>query len=237
MIPRQPAIAALVLLVACWHAPPGDQDRYLDVLQAEGSPDPEGQLATCAAIEEQGLRGDCGLVVSRRVIGSRSGEAARWCPEVEEGRWRDECWFKAAEDAQHQGAIEVARERCARAGSFRSECEFHLVQAELVEAARGEASRDLTVIDARFDELVDGRLDLGSPATLRTRRTWFKLVFEAQGLSEAPDCGVLTDPGRQQACAEASQQALRRGQGAPPSPQGAPGVAPGSPSGPPPAAR
>lgn len=202
-------------------------------------PDAEAGQAHCDEIEDAALKADCELVTARRAVRSDARQARTACPAVTAGSSRDECWFKAAEDAARQGAHQLAAELCEEAGEYRSQCDFHLVQAELVAAAGEVEDREVTAIDARFDEVLAGRMEPGQRATLRMRRTWFRQVFQAQDRQEAPDCSPLSAADRQRACEEAGREALRRqGRGvSQPSPEGAPGAPPGAPSGPPPAGR
>ena len=133
-------------LFACRPTPRAD---YAAVL---GDPDLRDPAA-CARLEAEGLAGDCALVVAeRRLAGPEPAEAV--CAPVPAGRWRDECFFVAAEAAEDAGRDGRAAALCQQAGGFREDCAQHLWQGALYRVAR-RPRQPLSVLEAEATPLHD----------------------------------------------------------------------------------
>lgn len=122
----------ILLLHACVGEVP-DREAYVE---ASRSMTFEDAWTWCGRIDEPDPRGDC-----------QSGAVERFarfeaCPEVEPGRWRDECLFVAAETLGRRGELDDAFTACT-ASTYRSQCQDHLL---------GLLSMQL--LDAPFPEVV-----------------------------------------------------------------------------------
>lgn len=76
--------------------------------------------AACIAVRADDLRGDCTSAIIERF------GAYDHCPEVPEGRWRDECLFKAAEVQARRGNVRGALESC-QPGAYAEQCNDHVL--------------------------------------------------------------------------------------------------------------
>lgn len=115
----------LALLLACGGAAPhpaaDDVRASVRVLENEGETDP----AACQGIGDSDLRADCSVVVALRAVATgASPEVA--CAGVEDGIWRDECRFGAAELLARDARWAEAAALCGAVHTFRDACAQHL---------------------------------------------------------------------------------------------------------------
>jgi hypothetical protein len=130
----------LLALGACDRAPDApdaaDRARYAAMLAAESEP-PATVRAGCGEIRHAGLRGDCQLAALGRADREQDGELAAWCPEMDRGTPRSECWFVVAERRRRTGDLEGAAQACGLAGPFEEDCARHLWEEAVVALAAG----------------------------------------------------------------------------------------------------
>lgn len=121
------------LWIACAADPSGvrqDIERYTSVTGDTTLP-PEQGFATCAAITDEDLAGDCALVVATRAATGSRESPTTWCARVPEGTWRSECLFEGSEMMLRRNNPEAAVSLCLKAGPFRDDCAMHLWQSSL----------------------------------------------------------------------------------------------------------
>lgn len=174
-----------------------DRARYLEVL---GNLEllPDAGFALCDAIVAEQLRGDCSLVLGRRMAIGGSDVARMGCPRVLVGVWQDECWFAGAEAAGLRGQADEAADLCSRSGAFWGQCDQHLLEQLLRVQSRLVEGGDLALADLRFDELVASRLvRLARPARDRIRAQWFAMVMEHAASADAIACAPVRDVHRE----------------------------------------
>jgi hypothetical protein len=128
---RVGAMLAL-LLTACADGGRSDQQRYVEVLR-EARPELTRDLARCAEIRDATLSGDCALAVAARV----SVREPNACDQVQDGVWKDECWFQVMERRRRVGRWGEAVSACASAGRFRDRCYFHLWEQDILRVIQG----------------------------------------------------------------------------------------------------
>lgn len=195
--------------MSCAPQPARDVDRYTDALALADS-DPEAAMSVCRQILDEQLGPECAQVVALRAPKSFGG-AGRWCPEVPEGIWRDECWFMSAEASRKAGQTRYAAELCLKSGRFVDDCAQHLWQGEVHEliaglGPQGFADR-LPEAEALYQEwapLLHANTDLST-------RFWDKFFgngFEAQGGVDLAWCEGLAARG--EACVAAGLAYLER---------------------------
>lgn len=141
-------MAGLALLLSCGSGIP-DTQRHDAVLSA---PLDEVRLEDCAEIRSDDLRGDCQLYAAQ-VLGRTDG-FGELCVGVDDGVWRDECYFLAAEQARRIGEDKRDAGRlCARSGRFANDCAQHLWQTGLkrtVDANSDDLERVVTKTRALY---------------------------------------------------------------------------------------
>lgn len=126
-------VAVGLAAAACQTPPPSRSDArsaYLAVV-SDRQVAPGPGLEACQAIHDPTLAGDCALYVVMVEARRREGQPARWCEQVPEGTWRDECWFVAAEAARRNRKLEASATLCMEAGAFKDDCAQHLWQSEV----------------------------------------------------------------------------------------------------------
>lgn len=162
----------LLWALACTR-PAADPALYTRALAAADGP---SGWAVCAEMADAQNRGDCETAVA-----ASFGYFAR-CAEVAEGRWRDECWFEAAESQARAGERVEALGSCARSG-FARQCQDHVLGM----IAMGWIDRPLKEVAASF-AAVRARLDDRNLPFLFWRH-WFRNRI-ARGVPFAlADCG------------------------------------------------
>ena len=118
-------MAGLALLVAC--GGPSDTSLHAAVLAADLE---SVEVADCGTIRHEELRGECQLYAAFTVGSRRGEELGPRCDAVDEGVWRDECYFLAAEDLRRrQRDFAAAGALCARSSRFVDDCGQHLWQS------------------------------------------------------------------------------------------------------------
>lgn len=111
-----------ILLLTCSRAAVSeDAALFASALKSLDSPEALGQ---CGRIQNASTRADC----QTQVVFVR-GDGA--CGVVDEGLYRDECYFHSAERANHVGEREEAAHLCSKSGGFVSDCQQHLWQSPL----------------------------------------------------------------------------------------------------------
>ncbi len=122
---------ALLGLLACQPAPPtSDAVLYTEVIGDPGG-DPELSFAACDAIRNASARGDCQLGIARATAQVLYYDPETYCDRVDEGTWRYECYFQAAETWRRAGDEARAVRICRRAGPFEPDCLQHLWRTSL----------------------------------------------------------------------------------------------------------
>lgn len=135
----------MIWLLAC--APPqrSDQAHYLDSTTAERSE----AAARCRPIADSDLRADCLIHAAARHARADDITAAQsTCQEIDDGLWRDECWFLTADDAGLIGA--PALEACRQSGRFQPHCRGHALgrAVEQLDVAIGQETASARAIGA-----------------------------------------------------------------------------------------
>lgn len=134
----------LLLLAGCGPAP-SDPTLYTRALSAA---DGAAGWALCAELADDQDRGDCETAVA-----ARFGYFAR-CDEVAAGRWRDECWFEAAEAQARAGDPVQALTSCGR-GGFAKQCQDHILGMMAmgwIDEPLGEVVTKLAPIRSKLDD-------------------------------------------------------------------------------------
>lgn len=116
-----------------------DRMRYATALRAV---DLDSAWEACVAIDERDLRADCASAAVERF-----GVFDR-CAEVPEGRWRDECFFMAAEAQGRRGEIEGALLACQRS-AYAAQCGDHLLGIYVM----GQIDADVATLGRTFESL------------------------------------------------------------------------------------
>jgi hypothetical protein len=161
--------------------PPTDQARYLEVARDHRIAGEVG-LSRCAEIVDPGLRADCSLLSASRAVQREPGGPERWCPQVPEGPYRDECWFEAAEWISRRNR-KAAVERCLQAGDFLEDCSQHLWQEETRNLVFGAQARDFPEVIDQAQRIHDSWAPLLSSHMDFTDRFWAR--FFAFGFEQA----------------------------------------------------
>lgn len=165
----------MILLLACASVEDGerDPDRYLRIL-TDTTSDNHTLMQDCGAILGANLRGDCMFTIARR---GTIVNAAVWCPQVEPGIWRDECWFVAAESAAMRGEFDAARQQCMEAGVFAEQCRIHVFQLLVFEEVQPTFSTDRAAAEEHYAGLLASwEVRRAAPALQRMWRDWFTVV-------------------------------------------------------------
>jgi len=132
----------VIALWACTDAvpePPEDVAVYTQVI-AELKAEPETAMSRCDGLSDAGTRGDCQLLVARRAVRGPSSVPTEWCDRVNEGLWRHECFFEAAETLRRRGRSEDAAAACLLSGDFVNDCAQHLWQTPVHRLFQGDAT-------------------------------------------------------------------------------------------------
>ncbi len=142
----------MILLLACAQ-PPSDAEHYLAAAAAEDA-------ARCASITAPTLAGECAVMIAREQGQAGRLDAARsTCAALSAGLWRDECYFMVADVADVMG--DQARQACALAGQFRTQCIGHAISREvsavLKDAQRGDELQTLRLLDEAVGRYIPGQ--------------------------------------------------------------------------------
>lgn len=166
-------VGALALLSACEpgvEPPPqdgrapaavpsaADRAAYTEGLRAQTQ---DAAWAACLRVSVDDLRGDClGAVVER-------WSAYERCPELPEGRWRDECLFIASEQLGRRGDVEGAIRAC-RQSAYAAQCGDHVLGVYTMQHLQD----DVPAIAAGFEQLRP--LLVGPKAESQLWRSYFR---------------------------------------------------------------
>ena len=186
-----PGLFIVVGLLAC-ETPESDSERYVRILTDTETANAV-LLRDCKELVDNTLRGDCSLALALR--GAGTAGASKWCPEVEAGMWRDECWFSVAESAAMRGNMPLAREHCLEAGQFQESCNYHAFQQDVHRAISGAG--DLGVMEQTLSELLTTwKLDRAPAALERIWTEWFRAVLMSRKAVAEDDCVPVSDAHR-----------------------------------------
>ncbi|HJN75418.1 MAG TPA: hypothetical protein QGF58_15930 [Myxococcota bacterium] len=203
-------MAGLALLVAC--GGPSDTSLHAAVLAADLE---SVEVADCGTIRHEELRGECQLYAAFTVGSRRGEELGPRCDAVDEGVWRDECYFLAAEDLRRrQRDFAAAGALCARSSRFVDDCGQHLWQSPVkVIVDRHLATGDLesalaeaTPVYCEWETILGEDSDIAS-------RFWRKLFggfFEHTRVLDTERCAPLDDVAEAHCRAAVAQVYLRR---------------------------
>jgi hypothetical protein len=165
-----------------------DRDRYLATLRDTTQP-PSSAMASCHALVDDHLRGDCALAVSRRSMST--DHEATWCHQVPSGIWQDECWFQRAESAAMRQDFSLAQTLCASSERFSEQCYFHLFQLQ-VQQSSGLVD-DLPEAEEFLETLIASRqIRMAPQATERIWSTWFEQVAREHGWVDTETCQAVS---------------------------------------------
>ena len=173
-------LSLLVLLLAACPAPLSDAERYHQALVE--APDYAAASAHCAQITEAGLAGDC-LVASMERFDHLVPED---CAGIEEGLWRDECFFLLAERQWRSGLQAEALDTC-RQTRFSRACTWHLVQDE----AEAGAVEEPAVAEQRLRPFVENRI--APDAALHFWKLWLRARLGDGHPIDETECADLQD--------------------------------------------
>jgi len=190
-----------------------DRDTYRQVV-SDRRIAPEAGLASCATIRDATLAGDCALHVTSVEARRPEGRPARWCPEVPEGVWRDECWFIAAEQANRSKRAQAAADFCQRSGAFVDDCAQHLWQSEVRALIHRRGSRSFSdalpaaeAVHTRWSPLLASTTDFDA----RFWAKFFQNGFEGQGgFVDLTHCDAVPKAALAERCVEAGRQLYDR---------------------------
>lgn len=202
----------LTLLLACGGPNKADEVALYSATVARAGQDPAAELQTCLGLRDPELRGDCAGVVAVAAIRA-GGDAASWCGQVPEGRWRSECQFQASEAAVQAHDTVAAAGLCDAAGGFQADCRMHLWQLPLSRMVEGMGRDGFAARYAGADRLFEqARAAPGMPADLE-RRFWlsfFQTGFANSGGVDLGACATLPAQG-QRRCEAAGALLLTEG--------------------------
>ncbi len=154
---------------------------------------------SCGRLPSPELRGDCTVALLEAHPEEALGSAL--CESLEEGRWRDECWFVTAELAQRDDQPEEASRRCALAGGFTRDCTEHLWKIEARERLGAEGHAILSAVALDYERRL-----LSAEASTASKRAWtrsLRLVLgDSRATRQPTPCEAVTDDVRG-ACQEA----------------------------------
>ncbi|MFT4980047.1 MAG: hypothetical protein ACI8S6_005959 [Myxococcota bacterium] len=204
--------AWLMLIVACNNYPvETDASRYTRLVSLE-APDAE-DLAACAALSGEDLRGDCGLVVARRAASAQRLPPEAYCDDIEGAVWQAECLFMAAEDHNETDEIELAAELCLRSALFSDHCSQHLWQRSLRvltwkggSAAFEERLPHAGRLHARWAPLLAEDTDF----SVRFWRRYYEGGFERAQIIDLSTCQPLPEEDRRRCRTAGSALLFRR---------------------------
>ena len=171
----------------------------------------EVTLEACDGIRDDGLRGECQMTAAQ-VSGGGEG-FGDLCPQVDEGVWRDECFFLAAEHTRRASHDKkAAGALCAQAGVFANDCAQHLWQTGL----KRIVDQNLDDLDQAYDHSLElfcyWDPVLGQDTDLR-QRFWHKGFggwFERHGELDLGACSELDELPREHCEKAAAGLYLRR---------------------------
>ncbi|MCP4805455.1 MAG: hypothetical protein GY913_13900 [Proteobacteria bacterium] len=198
---------SLALALGCGE-PVSDTEIHSALLAA---PLDDVHIAACGPIRDDALRGDCQLYAAQ--IMGRDASYGAYCEQVDEGVWRDECFFLAAEHDRRTGVDphETAK-TCARSGRFADDCGQHLWQTGLkrtVDQNLGDLPRAFGKTGELYcywDPYLGGATDF-------RQRFWQKGFggwFERRDLLDPAVCGELDAVAQRHCEAAATGLYLRR---------------------------
>lgn len=185
-------LAVLAVVGGC--SVESDAERYTAILKDRQS-SAAHRFEGCGGIEDPALRGDCRIAVLQSV----EEPLEPWCPQLPDGRYRDECWFLAAERRKRMNDLQRAAEDCLKAGRYLDDCGQHLWQSQLAAVARRpgvgfpalrpEAER----LFRHWDGLLGEHTDIGERFWVR----FYEHGFTADGLQvDLARCEPEPDPAR-----------------------------------------
>ena len=114
-------LATVALLLACGSGMT-TAELFRAALLAADAGDPRA-WAMCERLEVGNGRGECRVSASRSMPDPERAEA---CSEIVREHWRNECWFRYAEDLAADARWDDAIERCGHAGTYAEDCARHL---------------------------------------------------------------------------------------------------------------
>ena len=174
-------ILALCILPGCTRPP--DAALYAEALSAGGL---DQAQSACARIRDARLRGDC------RVAALEAWEQAdpAQCEAIDDGLWRDECTFLAAERLWSRQAHAEAVAACHQT-RFSRHCVWHLLQDE-AEAAADEAPASAEARMLPFLRVETRLPDAGK----QFWALWFRLQARARRPVDGAACDGLIEEDR-----------------------------------------
>lgn len=202
-------LAFACVLAACGRSDGVAELSRYSALLAQPGEDPEAAFAVCDDLDDDQLRGDCGLAMAQHFSRKQSSPLTSWCSRVSRGVWRDECVFIAAEEARRAGRQDEAATLCLEAGSFVDDCVQHLWQVELrfvihtpgkTPEFAGRLSRAEGVY-ARWASVLDREERWRERFWLR----YYQMGFEAARHVDLATCESLA-PEHEARCVEAARQ-------------------------------
>lgn len=130
----------ILLTAACGTDTEPDAVRYTRII-SDASPH-SSTLRDCQQLSRPDLRGDCELVVARRVADAEQRPPETHCDQIDGEAWEAECFFMAAEDHNSDGDVARAAALCLRSALFTDHCAQHLWQRTLRGFTWHNGSRD-----------------------------------------------------------------------------------------------
>lgn len=179
---RSGAVVVGTFLAAC-SGSPSEAEVFRSAFVAAQVGDEAG-LVACAALGSPADRGFCELTA---VAAARGRGLPVDCTRISAGKWRDECFFDAADIASNVGDPADAVRQCREAGEFRIDCVRHVsVQAFRREGGFGEG------VDAAIREVAP-ELDVqGSWRTQTQHQVYVDAARHAAAFTAAA-CGAAED--------------------------------------------
>ena len=200
----------ILLITACGTPAEPDAVRYTRLISDTS---PQGSmLRDCQQLERPDLRGDCGLVVARRVAAAEQRPPETYCDQIDGDAWQAECFFMAAEDHNEDGEVELAAALCLRAELFTDHCAQHLWQQTLRGFTWHSGSRDFEQRLPAARKLYSSWAPLLADQTdfsVRFWRRYYEGGFERARTIDLAACAALPEDDRLR-CRTAGVNLLRR---------------------------
>lgn len=165
------AFLTLTSLSACGSEGLTTAEVFRSALLAADAGDPRA-WAMCEHLEIGNGRGECRVAASRSMPDLERAEA---CEQIVREHWRNECWFRYAEDLAAKDLWDEAIERCGHAGAYAGDCARHLWWTSQLDGTVDAALYEKILL--RFPE-VSGTIDNGE-AVVR------KMATDLAGQAEA----------------------------------------------------
>lgn len=206
-------LSVLATLLACGSGV-STAELFRTALLAADAGDPRA-WTMCERLEIGKGRGECRVSASRSMPDPQRVEA---CGQIVREHWRNECWFRYAEDLAAAARWDDAIERCGHAGTYAGDCARHLWWTSQLDGTADPALYDKIVraFPAEQGALGNGEATLrkivadvagqaGAEAALAEQTRLFAFDEARRGWGTKLRAGATCPQGADAACVAAKQ--------------------------------